>query len=505
MTDNTNYPRSEGPSVPAQAYATKAKEAVRAADLADKDRERRCVADSPRVCWVLTFHKLTILPKVLIHSLDLPSSFKFSLNSMSSEWATFRIRDEYLERQAKEHPSSQTIFLDFRASPSDSVLDQVLMKLIDLNDVKGVDLATIARLNYSHENPTLDTCKVENIWCRDELATLHLNGPIHISVAVIFRGAWREHRDRWRAPYGGFDLPWTTNLLSDSRELYMTMEALFERLQRRLSPSYDGKAFHQDTSLSDLIGSSWVLRESYRNQFRALMTQKFHNYAVSGSSIYQKYYNTHHKAGEHCDICLQQQAEEPEVSALEGDLPIAACEAISQGISSNSSLAPVQPSRAEERKQGEDSHSHTRMIPARPMIALPVKRPSLSDPEEMWEAYRVSGCPLPRFPGATEQGVANQESAHLDSFDGHQVPQGKPDPSINSPRMCRHLEYLFTKAKDVAQQLETTVQTRPTYAGSVHWIKYIMENLVQPNLDQVAPLLIPRSEVKSTAERPHTQ
>jgi hypothetical protein len=35
MTDNTSVPRSEAPSVDTQAYATKAKEAVLAADLAD--------------------------------------------------------------------------------------------------------------------------------------------------------------------------------------------------------------------------------------------------------------------------------------------------------------------------------------------------------------------------------------------------------------------------------------------------------------------------------------
>ena len=100
MTDNTSaVPHSEAPSVDIQAYATKAKEAVLAADLADKERDRRCVGESPQECLALTFDKLSIQPKLLLHALDLPSSFKCSLNTMASEWAALRVRDEHLKRQ----------------------------------------------------------------------------------------------------------------------------------------------------------------------------------------------------------------------------------------------------------------------------------------------------------------------------------------------------------------------------------------------------------------------
>jgi hypothetical protein len=71
--------------------------------------------------------------------------------------------------------------------------------------------------------------------------------------------------------------------------------------------------------------------------------------------------------------------------------------------------------------------------------------------------------------------------------------------------MCRHLQGLFAKAKDLAQQHEMTVLTRPTSASRVYMIKYVMESLVLTNLEQLGPLLIPDSEVKSSAEKPHTQ
>ena len=71
--------------------------------------------------------------------------------------------------------------------------------------------------------------------------------------------------------------------------------------------------------------------------------------------------------------------------------------------------------------------------------------------------------------------------------------------------MSRHLRDLFAKAKDVAQQLETTVQTMPTSVRNVSWIKYTMENLVQPNLDALGPLLIPISDTKPSPKSPHSQ
>jgi hypothetical protein len=47
----------------------------------------------------LTFDKLSIQPKLLLHALDLPSSFKYSLNTMTSEWAALNFRDKHLKRQ----------------------------------------------------------------------------------------------------------------------------------------------------------------------------------------------------------------------------------------------------------------------------------------------------------------------------------------------------------------------------------------------------------------------
>jgi len=134
-----------------------------------------------------------------------------------------------------------------------------------LNDVKGVDLATIDHFYYGNENLTSDTYRGEEIWSRDRFPKLHLRGPIHVSVALIFRGAWCSgQREHGRAPYKGFDLPWTTNLLSDSKELYLTKEALSERLSRRLSPTYEGNAFQQFLSQQGLTSFSKPVREICR-------------------------------------------------------------------------------------------------------------------------------------------------------------------------------------------------------------------------------------------------
>jgi hypothetical protein len=115
-----------------------------------------------------------------------------------------------------------------------------------------------------------------------------------------------------------------------------------------------------------------------------------------------------------------------------------------------------QTGHSEERKREEDIESLRVQPPT--MAALPVKRPSPSDPKEMLEALRAE-YPQPSVPGVNDQEVLNQSSSAVTSNETHQVPEGKPDPSINSPEASHHLRDLFAKAKDAFQELETTVLT----------------------------------------------
>lgn len=84
MTDNTSPLSTSAASARGSDYTRLALEAVHAADNADKERDFRCFDESARRCWVLTFDKLTIQPKVLIHAANLHPDFKFSLNSMAT-------------------------------------------------------------------------------------------------------------------------------------------------------------------------------------------------------------------------------------------------------------------------------------------------------------------------------------------------------------------------------------------------------------------------------------
>ena len=164
-----------------------------------------------------------------------------------------------------------------------------------------------------------------------------------------------------------------------------------------------------------------------------------------------------HGADKRCDVCPQQQvAVLQEVSSLESSSSVVLIDCMPDSQGCSNTKHRQQTGHSEERKREEDIESLRVQPPT--MAALPVKRPSPSDPAEMLEAFRAE-CPQPSVPGVNDQEVLNQSSSAVTSHETHQVPEGKPDPSINSPRARCHLRDLFAKAKDAVQQLETTVLT----------------------------------------------
>jgi hypothetical protein len=272
-------------------------------------------------------------------------------------------------------------------------------------------------------------------------------------------------------------------------------------LWRYLNPEYFGKQLKRFEPLLTELPDDMLL--SRRNRFRAEMLQEVSAQLERASAILPSISCAPHGADESCDLCSQQQAAvKQEVSSLESDSSVELVHCVSDSQASSNTKPRQQTGHSEERKRQEDIESL--WVPPHTMVALPMKRDPLDDPEEMWEAF-LSGSPLPEFPGGIDKYVFNQSRPRVNSHETHQVPERNPDPSINSPRMSRHLRDLFAKAKDVAQQLETTVQTMPTSVRNVSWIKYTMENLVQPNLDALGPLLIPISDIKPSPKSPHSQ
>ena len=75
-----------------------------------------CVSKSPRQCLVLTFAKLTIQPKVLLHIFRLDKTVSFSINTMATKEGAARIRDELLKRQGKLLPEARIVIMDLRDS-----------------------------------------------------------------------------------------------------------------------------------------------------------------------------------------------------------------------------------------------------------------------------------------------------------------------------------------------------------------------------------------------------
>lgn len=94
---------------------------------------------------------------------------------------------------------------------------------MSLNDIKGVDLASIGEIDYSRDNPNLDNCKVKPVWARDESSKLHLRGPIHVTVALALREILPRSGYRSQC---GFNLSWTSSLLGERPELYLTKEVI---------------------------------------------------------------------------------------------------------------------------------------------------------------------------------------------------------------------------------------------------------------------------------------
>jgi hypothetical protein len=192
------------------------------------------------------------------------------------------------------------------------------------------------------------------------------------------------------------------------------------RLWRYLNPEYFGKQLKRFEPLLTELTDDVLL--SRRNRFRAEMLQEVSAQLERASAILPSISCAPHGADESCDLCSQQQAAvKQEVSSLESDSSVELVHCVSDSQASSNTKPRQQTGHSEERKRQEDIESL--WVPPHTMVALPMKRDPLDDPEEMWEAF-LSGCPLPRCPGANEQGVASQVGARLNNFNALQVPEG---------------------------------------------------------------------------------
>ena len=131
----------------------------------------------------------------------LDKTVKFSINTMATNEAALQIRDELIKRQVTEQPSARTIVLDLRDWLSEDKLQSAVETLKCLNDIKGVDLTSIGRINYSRVNPTLDTCKEENLYRRDPQAEPPTRFPFHVTVALACPGALERRRREGRVQH----------------------------------------------------------------------------------------------------------------------------------------------------------------------------------------------------------------------------------------------------------------------------------------------------------------
>ena len=131
---------------------------------------------------------------MLLHAVGLDSIFRFSINTMATQDAAIKIRNEFLKRQAREQPSARFIFMDLRDSLPESRLRKAIESLKCLNDIKGVHLTSLRRIDYSHQNPTLDTCKVENLFKFDSQTEPMAANDFHVTVALAHPGALEKRR-----------------------------------------------------------------------------------------------------------------------------------------------------------------------------------------------------------------------------------------------------------------------------------------------------------------------
>jgi len=175
-------------------------------------------------------------------------------------------------------------------------------------------------------NPTLDTCKEENLYRRDPQAEPPTSYPFHVTVALACPGALERRRREGRVQnyqYGlivtsRFTLSCNSNLLPESLDLYMTKEAITERLTRRLSSEYDGWALDKfEPSLNTLPWSKCIAR---RDEFKKAMQDLLQPMIARAPSTYSGYDVRHHSEGVSCKFCRQEEPEEQRKVAAFEDL-----------------------------------------------------------------------------------------------------------------------------------------------------------------------------------------
>ena len=283
---------------------------------------------------------------------------------------------------------------------------------------------------------------------------------LHVSVALLSRGLW--HSDS-KEPLNSQSLlragieTISSNVLRDNPELYLTKDGLYTRLWRRLSPGYYGKTLRRfEPFFSNLLEDKKLSR---RNEFRAEMLQQTSAQLERASAIMPSNISAPHGADERCDVCPSGQAvAQQEVSSKDPD-SIGQREREFDSQPCSNTEPRHQTGHSEERKHEQDVESLRDQ--AGTMIDLALSRVSRRD-IEMVEQALLSGRPLPDRPGVRFDEVLSQTALRVITFESHQVPEGQPDPLTINLAIRRRLQYLFSQAKDLAQQLETTVQTSQT-------------------------------------------
>ena len=133
--------------------------------------------------------------------------------------------------------------------------------------------------------------------------------PFHVTVALAHPGALEKRRRdgaindaSWRTL--GLTVDCGLNLLPDSPELYLTKEALTERLRRRLSPSYKGKALYKfEPSISTIPWPKYLAR---RDEFKEAMQRLLSPQIAHAPSLYAGQDGPHHSEDASCEACSEQ-------------------------------------------------------------------------------------------------------------------------------------------------------------------------------------------------------
>lgn len=83
------------------------------------------------------------------------------------------------------------VTLDLRSPVPEELLREVVAHLKCLDYIKGAHLYSIGRINYSPENLTPITFKIEPLFIRGASPVSRERDSVHITFALVFRDIWR--------------------------------------------------------------------------------------------------------------------------------------------------------------------------------------------------------------------------------------------------------------------------------------------------------------------------